>query len=212
MDYVKAREDMVRTQIENGGIRAIKDKRVLDVMRKVERHRFVRRTEQGVAYSDRPLPIDCNQTISQPYMVALMTTLLDLKGDEKVLEIGTGSGYQTAVLAELSREVYTVEIIERLGRQAKGILGSLGYKNIRFKISDGYYGWPEFSPYDGIIVTCTCLKIPDPLIDQLKDPGQMVLPLGGRYPHILTLIKKERGKIETTSITGCAFVLMAGRH
>ncbi len=171
--FSKAREKMVRTQIE---ARRIKDKRVLKVMRAVPRHKFVLSVYQKMAYSDRPLSIGYGQTISQPYIVALMTESLKLKGDEKVLEIGTGSGYQAAVLAELAQEVYTIEIIPGLTKRAEKTLKKLGYENIKVKCGDGYLGWPEYAPFHAIIVTCAPDHIPQPLLDQLAEGGRMVIP------------------------------------
>lgn len=158
------RKKMVETQII---ARGVKDKRVLEAMLKVERHKFVPFKLQKYAYEDYPLEIGEGQTISQPYIVAFMTELLELKGNEKVLEIGTGSGYQAAILAELCKEVYTIEIIPLLAENAQKLLKKLGYKNIKVKIGDGFYGWEEYAPFDGIIVTCAPSDIPKPLIDQL---------------------------------------------
>jgi len=205
--FSEARETMVRTQIE---ARGLKDKRVLRVMRTVPRHKFVLPLYQRAAYSDRPLPIGYGQTISQPYIVALMTEALRLKGDEKVLEIGTGSGYQAAILAELTKEVYTIEIISGLARMAKKTLKKLGYNNIKVKCGDGYLGWPEYASFDAIIVTCAPDHIPQPLIDQLAEGGRMVIPIADTYPQRLTLIQKKKGKIVQEVITGCMFVPMTG--
>jgi len=199
-------EKMVETQIK---ARGVKDPRVLSALLKVERHRFVPEEYLGSAYSDQPLPIGEGQTISQPYIVALMTELLELKGDEKVLEIGTGSGYQAAVLAELAREVYTIEIIEPLASAAKNRLLELGYQNIKVKAGDGYLGWPEAAPFDAIIITCAPDHIPEPLVEQLKEGGRMVLPVGA-YAQELKKIVKRSGKIETSDIIPVAFVPMTG--
>src|SRR5512139_2525652 len=174
-DFKVMREKMVETQIK---ARGVKDPRVLSAMLKVERHRFVPRDLQTSAYSDQPLPIGEGQTISQPYIVALMTELLELKGEEKVLEVGTGSGYQAAILAELAEEVYTIEIVESLATSARKTLLELGFKNIKVKAGDGYLGWPEVSPFDVIIVTAAPDHVPQPLIDQLKDGGRLVIPVG----------------------------------
>ena len=200
------REKMVETQIK---ARGVKDPRVLSALLKVERHRFVPEEYLGSAYSDQPLPIGEGQTISQPYIVALMTELLELRGNEKVLEIGTGSGYQAAVLAELAREVYTIEIIEPLALAAKNRLLELGYQNIKVKAGDGYSGWPEAAPFDAIIITCAPDHIPEPLVEQLKEGGRMVLPVGA-YAQELKRIVKRSGKIETTDIIPVVFVPMTG--
>ena len=205
-DFKALREKMVDTQIK---ARGIKDPRVLSAMVKVERHRFVPEEYLNSAYSDQPLPIGEGQTISQPYIVALMTELLELKGDEKVLEIGTGSGYQAAILAELAKEVYTIEIIESLAFMANNRLLELGYQNIKVKAGDGYLGWPEVAPFDALIVTAAPDHIPKPLIDQLKEGGRMVVPVGS-YTQELKKIIKRYGKIETTDIIPVIFVPMTG--
>jgi protein-L-isoaspartate(D-aspartate) O-methyltransferase len=205
-DFKAMREKMVETQIK---ARGVKDPRVLSALRKVERDRFVPEEYLNSAYSDQPLPIGEGQTISQPYIVALMTELLDLKGDEKVLEIGTGSGYQAAILAELAKEVYTIEIIESLASMAGKRLLALGYKNIKVKAGDGYSGWPEAAPFDAIIVTAAPDHIPKPLIEQLKEGGRMVVPVG-TYAQELKKIVKRSGKIETTDVIPVVFVPMTG--
>ena len=184
-DFKAMREKMVETQIK---ARGVKDPRVLSALLKVERHRFVPEEYLGSAYSDQPLPIGEGQTISQPYIVALMTELLELKGNEKVLEIGTGSGYQAAVLAELAKEVYTIEIIEPLASTAKDRLLELGYQNVKVKAGDGYLGWPEAAPFDAIIITCAPDHIPEPLVEQLKEGGGMVLPLGEHKKELKKLL------------------------
>jgi len=204
IDFNFLRERMVETQIKKRGI---KDKRVLEAMLKVERHKFVGESQKPFAYEDRPLPIGYGQTISQPYIVALMTELLELKGKEKVLEIGTGSGYQAAILAELAKEAYTIEIIEELARQAEKRLSDLGYKNIKVKVGDGYLGWPEFSPFDAIVVTCAPEEIPPALIEQLKEEGKMVIPVGDFFQE-LKLVTKKEGKVLVKSITPVSFVPM----
>jgi protein-L-isoaspartate(D-aspartate) O-methyltransferase len=173
----------------------------------VGRHRFVPEECLSSAYSDQPLPIGEGQTISQPYIVALMTELLGLKGDEKVLEVGTGSGYQAAILVELVKEVYTIEIIESLASVAKNRLSELRYQNIKVKAGDGYLGWPEVAPFDAIIITCAPDHIPKPLIEQLKEGGRMVVPVGA-YPQELKKIVKRSGKIETTDVIPVVFVPM----
>lgn len=205
-DYETMRERMVETQIK---ARGVKDPRVLAAMLKVERHLFVPRDLHPTAYSDQPLPIGEGQTISQPYIVALMTELLDLKGDEKVLEVGTGSGYQAAILAELAKEVYTIEIIEKLATSAEKLLLDLGYKNIKVKAGDGYLGWPEATPFDAVIVTCAPDHIPTPLMDQLKEGGRMVIPVG-EFTQELKKIVKRGGKLETTNVIPVIFVPMTG--
>ncbi|OGP92960.1 MAG: protein-L-isoaspartate O-methyltransferase [Deltaproteobacteria bacterium RBG_16_48_10] len=205
-DFKAMREQMVETQIK---ARGVKDPRVLSAMLKVERHRFVPIEYQSSAYADQPLPIGEGQTISQPYIVAFMTELLELKGMEKVLEIGTGSGYQAAILAELAKEVYTIEIVEPLGISAQKLLQGLGYRNIRVKVGDGYLGWPEVSPFDAIIITCAPDHIPHPLTEQLKEGGRMVVPVGS-YSQALKKIVKRSGKIESTDVLPVLFVPMTG--
>lgn len=200
------RQKMVETQIKNRGV---KDERVLAAMMKVERHLFVPKAYESQAYSDQPLPIGEGQTISQPYIVALMTELLELKGEERVLEIGTGSGYQAAILAELAREVFTIEIIEPLASSAKKLLSELGYRSIEVKAGDGYLGWPEHAPFDAIIVTCAPDHIPKPLIDQLKEGGRLVLPVGTHSQELKKIVKRS-GKIETTDVIPVIFVPMTG--
>jgi protein-L-isoaspartate(D-aspartate) O-methyltransferase len=206
MDFKAMRERMVETQIK---ARGIKDARVLSAMLKVERHRFVPKEYQSSAYSDQPLPIGGGQTISQPYIVALMTELLELKGDEKVLEVGTGSGYQAAILAELAKEVYSIEIVEPLASTAKKRLLELGYQNIRVKAGDGYLGWPEFAPFDAIIITCAPDHIPNPLLEQLKEGGRLVLPVANDGQQLKKIVKRL-GKIESTDIAPVIFVPMTG--
>jgi protein-L-isoaspartate(D-aspartate) O-methyltransferase len=195
---------MVDTQIV---ARGIKDSRVLDAMRTVPRHEFVPREQVNRAYEDRPLPIGEGQTISQPYIVALMTELLDVQAGEVVLEIGTGSGYQAAVLAELTDRVYTVEILPKLARRAAETLDRLGYARVQTKNADGYFGWAEHGPYDGIIVTAAPDHIPAPLVEQLREGGRMVIPIGppGSY-QTLWRLTKQQGKITSENITDVAFV------
>ena len=204
-NFIKARERMVKIQIE---ARGITDENVLSAMRKVERHRFVPPEYQDQAYGDFPLPIGMRQTISQPYIVALMTEVLDLDSTKKVLEIGTGSGYQAAVLAEICDSVYTIEIIDILGKRAEKLLSIMGYTNIKVKIGDGYQGWKEYVPFDAIIVTCAPLQIPQPLKDQLIEGGKMVIPVGMRFAQELVLLTKIKGKIRKTSIIPVRFVPM----
>ncbi len=205
-EFKTMREKMVETQIK---ARGVKDPRVLSAMLKVERHLFVPKEYQTSAYADQPLPIGEGQTISQPYIVAFMTELLELKGEERVLEIGTGSGYQAAILAELVKEVYTIEIVETLASSVKNRLLALGYQNINVKAGDGYLGWPEVAPFDAIIVTAAPDHIPKPLIDQLKEGGRMVIPVGA-YSQELKKIVKRAGKIETADIIPVIFVPMTG--
>jgi protein-L-isoaspartate(D-aspartate) O-methyltransferase len=205
-DFKAMREKMVETQIK---ARGVKDPRVLSALLKVERHRFVPEEYLNSAYSDQPLPIGEGQTISQPYIVALMTELLELKGDEKVLEVGTGSGYQAAILGELAQEVYTIEIIESLASVAKNRLSELGYQNVKVKAGDGYLGWPKAAPFDAIIITCAPDHIPKPLLDQLKEGGRMVVPVGA-YSQELKKIVKRSGKIVTTDVIPVVFVPMTG--
>jgi len=178
----------VQTQI---AARGIQDERVLAALGKVPRHEFVPESEKPLAYSDGPLPVGHGQTISQPYVVALMTELLEPKPDDRVYEVGTGSGYQAAVLAELVKEVYTVEIVEPLYQEAKALLGQLGYRNVHVRLGDGTKGWPEASPFDKIIVTAGGLKIPEALIQQLKDGGRMVMPVGGSKDQVLVVGIKQ---------------------
>ena len=193
----RLRERMVRTQIENRGIKA---PAVLEAMRKVERHQFVPESYASRAYGDHPLPIGEGQTISQPYIVALMTEVLNLKESDKVLEIGTGSGYQAAILGELCDSIYTIEIVEVLGKRAANLLNTLGYENIEVKVGDGYKGWPEHAPFDAIIVTCSPTQIPQPLQDQLAEGGRMVIPVGKRDAQELVLLTKQEGKLQQQHI------------
>lgn len=209
IDYRLAREKMVNTQLIPRGI---KDERVLSAMGNVPRDRFVEDALAGEAYSDHPLPIGHQQTISQPYIVALMTEALALKGEEKMLEIGTGCGYQTAVLAELSYKVYTVERIRSLMVKARKTLAQLNYNNILFKAFDGTLGWEEYAPYDAIMVTAGSPKIPQPLLDQLKIGGRMVIPTGNRFSQELFQVTKHKGHITEKSLGGCRFVNLVGVH
>lgn len=192
--------------------RGIKDPKVLDAFYKVERHKFVPENLIASAYGDFPLAIGEGQTISQPYIVALMSECLDLRGEEKVLEIGTGSGYQTAILAQLCQLVYSIERIESLARRAKNLLEELGYLNIKIMTGDGTLGWPKEAPFDRIIVTAASPRVPQPLIDQLKDPGKLILPLGDTFSQVLTVVEKKKGKIHSTEICGCVFVSLLGEH
>lgn len=209
MDYKDLRELMVRTQLIPRGIR---DKRVLDAMERVPRHLFVDRSTISDAYSDMALPIGEGQTISQPYMVAVMTELLELKGSEKVLEIGTGSGYQAAVLAELSRDVYTIERVEALGELAKKRFHDLSYTNIHSMVGDGTLGWPEEAPFDRIIITAGAPDIPEPLISQLAEGGIIVSPVGGLYSQQLLKTRKSNGNLTNEYHTLCVFVPLIGQY
>ncbi len=209
MNFDLLREVMVKEQIIKRGI---SDKRVIEAFNKVPRHKFVPADELENSYSDFPLPIECNQTISQPYIVALMTEKLGLTGKEKVLEIGTGSGYQTAILAELAKEVYTVEKIPILSKNAQILLEETGYRNVYFKIGDGSLGWEEKSPFDRIIITAYCPEIPEPLAVQLSENGRIILPLGGAFGQMLTLAEKINNKLERRDICSCVFVPLIGEY
>jgi len=192
--------------------RGISNQKVLDAFYKVERHKFIAEASAPNAYEDYPLPIGENQTISQPYIVALMTQCLDLNGQEKVLEIGTGSGYQAAILAELAKEVYTVERIEGLSVKSRNVLNELGYKNIKMKLGDGSLGWPEEAPFERIIVTAASSTVSLPLLEQLRDGGKLILPLGGVFSQVLTLVEKKGGRIQYKNICGCVFVPLVGKY
>jgi len=205
----KERAQLVRTGIRQQGI---DQSEVLEAMRQVPRHLFVPENQQDKAYQNIPLPIGHGQTISQPYVVAYMTAMLDIQPGEKVLEIGTGSGYQAAVLSELTPEVYTIEIIDALGRQAGERFQKLGYTTIKSKIADGYYGWEEFAPFDAIIVTAAAGHVPPPLIRQLKTGGVMAIPIGGPYETqtLMKITKDENGKLRTDRRLPVRFVPMTG--
>ncbi|CAI2717223.1 protein-L-isoaspartate(D-aspartate) O-methyltransferase [Nitrospina watsonii] len=190
--------------------RNITDERVLTAMGRVPRHRFMDPSQARWAYSDFAQPIGHGQTISQPYVVALMTQALNLKPQERVLEIGTGSGYQAAVLAELVRTVYTIEIIEPLANEARDLLPKLGYNNVNVRHGDGYEGWPQHAPFDAILITAAAPEIPQPLIDQLRVGGRMVLPLENEAAQQLLLVRKQADGITRTIITGVRFVPMTG--
>ncbi|MBE3091961.1 MAG: protein-L-isoaspartate(D-aspartate) O-methyltransferase [Candidatus Atribacteria bacterium] len=207
--FAQKRQSMVVNQLQN---RDIIDSKVLQAMLTVPRHQFVDERIKESAYNDYPLAIGEGQTISQPYIVALMTQLLELKGGERVLEIGTGSGYQAAVLAEIVEEVYTVEIYESLSKKSEKLIKDLGYRNIHFKIGDGYYGWEEYAPYDAIIVTCAPDYIPPQLLQQIRDDGgRIVIPVGGIWmAQTLMKIEKIRGEVKSTGIIGVRFVPMIG--
>ena len=205
-EYTPMRERMVTRHIIRRGV---SDKLVLAAMRKVPRHEFVPEGMKWRAYEDNPLPIGEEQTISQPYIVALMTELLGLKGGEKVLEIGTGSGYQAAILAEIAGQIYTIEIIESLATSADARLQRLGYKNVTVKFGDGYKGWKEHAPFDGVIVTAAPDHIPQPLVDQLKVGGRMVIPVGDYFQELKLLTKTKDGVKERNTIP-VTFVPMTG--
>jgi protein-L-isoaspartate(D-aspartate) O-methyltransferase len=204
--YEKMRLAMVQDQIERRGIH---DEKVLQAMRMVPRHKFVPDYLRKYAYADEPLPIGEDQTISQPYIVAYMTEKLEIEADDKVLEIGTGSGYQAAVLAELTDSVFTIEIVDVLARRADKTLKDLGYKNIFVKSGDGYKGWPEHAPFDAIIITAAPTKIPQPLVDQLRVGGRMILPLGD-FSQDLVLIQKNELGITQQILLPVRFVPMTG--
>jgi protein-L-isoaspartate(D-aspartate) O-methyltransferase len=206
-DYRLARERMVKNQLIPRGI---EDERVLRAMGKIHRHLFVEEALIGEAYNDHPLPIGHKQTISQPYIVALMTQALGLKGSEKTLEIGTGSGYQTAILAELSKKVYTIERIKPLMEKAVKLLGRLGYTNIIFKAYDGTLGWKEKEPFDAIIVTAGAPRVPDPLLDQLAVGGRMLIPIGDKYSQELIKVTKKKKDYKKENLGGCRFVDLIG--
>lgn len=206
--YAQKRSEMVRRQLAS---RDITDQKVLDAMNLVPRHLFVDPQYRSQAYADHPLPIDEGQTISQPYIVALMTQYLDLKKGDKVLEIGTGSGYQAAVLAQLTDKVFSIEIREKLADKASAILKSLGFRSIKVKHGDGYFGWDEYAPFDAIIVTCAANHIPPPLLNQLKEGGKLIIPLGSTlYYQTLALVTKVKGKPEVKHVLGVRFVPMTG--
>ena len=209
--YTQQRNAMVKYTIEDRGVR---DPKVLQAMLTVFRHEFVPEDVKDSAYEDRPLPIGLGQTISQPYIVAYMTELLEAGSEAKVLEIGTGSGYQAAILAEIVKEVYTIEIFEELGKKAQECFERLGYDTVKSRIGDGYYGWEEFAPFDGILVTCAADHIPPPLIQQLKPGGRMVIPVGGVYQvQMLMLVMKDaQGKVTVKNMLPVRFVPLLGDH
>lgn len=207
--FARERQRMVKEDLAG---RDITDKKVLEAMGKVKRHLFVDKGLWDQAYKDHPLPIGEGQTISQPYVVALMTQALAITPGEKVLEIGTGAGYQAAVLAELTDKVYTVEILPGLAQKAAQRLKALGYASVKVKCGDGYAGWEEYAPFDAIIITCAATHIPPPLLKQLKMGGKLIMPLGGTFfTQDLTLLTKKESGNEVTSITGVAFVPMTGK-
>lgn len=209
LDFDEMRQTMVRDQLI---ARGISEGRVLAAFLKVPRNKFVSDEYLESAYSDYPLPIAANQTISQPYMVALMTEHLKVQENDKILEIGTGSGYQMAILAELAGEVYSVERMEELAGCSKRILDGLGYKNFKIKTGDGSLGWADHAPYDGIIVTAGAPGVPESLAGQLKDGGRLIIPIGSSFRQILTMIEKKNNLLTTTEICGCVFVPLLGKE
>ncbi|MDQ2179116.1 protein-L-isoaspartate(D-aspartate) O-methyltransferase [Marinifilum sp. D714] len=205
MDFKELRFKMVAEQIKSRGIN---DSEVIAAMQKVKRHLFVPHYLQNYAYQDRPLPIGHGQTISQPYIVGLMSQLLEVEEGEKLLEIGTGSGYQAAILGELGGEVYSIEIVKPLQKRAAFVLDSLNYENVNTRYGDGYVGWPEKAPFDGIIVTCSPTKIPQALIDQLAEGGKLVIPVGLKHVKKLVLLEKKNGKVIQRNVIPVRFVPM----
>ena len=209
IDFPKARLKMVEEQITSRGI---KEAKVIAAMKKIPRHLFVEEALQSQAYTDHPLPIGEKQTISQPYMAALMTEALLLTGKEKVLEIGTGSGYQTAILAELSEKVFSIERIRPLAIRARKLLYELGYFNVEIKIFDGTFGWVEESPFDAIMVTAGSPDIPQPLIDQLTTGGRLVIPVGDVFVQDLFRVTKTETGVKKEDLGGCRFVKLIGKY
>jgi protein-L-isoaspartate(D-aspartate) O-methyltransferase len=207
--FAAARKRMVREQL-SGPDRGITNARVLAVMSKVPRHEFVPKETRSLAYQDSPLPIGHGQTISQPYIVAFMTEQLDPRPADRVLEIGTGSGYQAAVLAELVAEVYTIEIVEPLAQRAEADLKRLSYTNVFVRAGDGYKGWPTAAPFDAIIVTCSPEQVPEPLVEQLRDNGRMIIPVGPSWNQQLVLLRKQGTKLEKRAVLPVRFVPMTG--
>lgn len=208
MTEMRAR--MVDRQLKGPG-RNIGDERVLEAMRTIPRHEFVPAEIRHLAYEDRPLPIGFEQTISQPYIVAFMTEKLEPKPTDKVLEIGTGSGYQAAVLSPLVKEVYSIEIVEPLAERASEVLARLGCKNVHTRAGDGYKGWPDKAPFDAVIVTCSPTHVPQALVDQLKEGGRMIIPVGKRWSQKLYLLRKVDGTVKQTAVLDVLFVPMTGK-
>lgn len=206
-DYAQRRESMVAGQI---AARGVSDERVIAAMRKVARHRFVPAEYREAAYDDRPLPIGSGQTISQPYIVALMTEALGLEGGGTVLEIGTGSGYQAAVLAEIVDTVFTIEILPELAERARAILDTLGYANVHVRAGDGFFGWPAHAPFDGIIVTAAAPRLPEPLVEQLAPGGRIVIPVGDEYQDLEVFAKADTGLVLLATVP-VRFVPMTGK-
>ncbi len=207
--YAKERKRMVADQLV---ARGIKDERVLEAMWRVPRHAFVEEALRFRAYGDHPLPIGGGQTISQPFIVALTCQALALEGSERVLEVGTGSGYQAAVLAEMVEKVYTIERLKALGAGAREVLDSLGYHNVVGRVSDGSIGWPGESPFDAIVVAASALEVPRPLKEQLADGGRMVVPVGETEEQILLRVVKEGGEFRMKNLSACVFVKLVGKH
>jgi protein-L-isoaspartate(D-aspartate) O-methyltransferase len=207
-DFGAARRRMVEEQLAGRGI---KSHAVLEAMAAVPRHEFVPENVRKFSYVDEPLPIGYGQTISQPYIVAFMTEQLDPQPADRILEIGTGSGYQAAILSRLVSEVYTIEIVEPLAKRAAADLKRLGYENIKVLAGDGYKGWPEHAPFDGIIVTCAPDHVPKPLVDQLRDGGRMIVPVGSPGMQELFLLRKRGTKVEQTAVLPVRFVPMTGK-
>jgi protein-L-isoaspartate(D-aspartate) O-methyltransferase len=206
-EFATERQKMVEEQLKPRGIR---DERLLAAMAKVPREEFVPENLRGQAYKDRALPIGHDQTISQPFIVAFMTEQLHLQPTDRVLEVGTGSGYHTAVLAELVKDVYSIEILEPLGKEASARLTRLHYRNAHVKVGDGYQGWPDVAPFDAIIVTCAPDKVPQPLTQQLKEDGRMIIPVGSGIDQQLYLLEKKQGQLAQTAILPVRFVPMMG--
>jgi protein-L-isoaspartate(D-aspartate) O-methyltransferase len=207
--FAAARREMVEIQIQRRGVF---DPRVLMAMRKVPRHKFVPPAQQDQAYGDYPLPIGEDQTISQPYIVALMTEILDVKDTDKVLEIGTGSGYQAAILAELAAQVYSIERIPSLAAKARKVMEELGYTNVHIKVADGTLGWAEEGPFDAIMVTAGAPQVPRPLTEQLAPGGRLVIPVGDQWSQTLTLVRKTKEGLKFEYHGGCRFVRLIGQH
>ncbi len=205
--YFDARMKMAKNQLQSRGI---ENQKVLEAMRKVKRHLFVDEKEWDRAYDDTPLSIPCSQTISQPYMVALMTELIEPDEDKSVLEIGTGSGYQTAILAEIFKQVYSIERHEDLAERARKLLKKLGYRNVEIKTGDGTVGWKQKAPFDAIVVTAGAPEVPDILVEQLKDRGMMVIPVGTHFRQNLELVQKRGDSYIKRTICGCIFVPLIG--
>lgn len=208
-DFATLRKQMIQTQLISRGI---KDPRVLSAFSKVPREKFISAEHLDTAYGDFPLPIGCGQTISQPYIVALMTEKLKLSEGEHVLEVGTGSGYQTAILAELVEFVYSIERIPGLSEQARQTLKKLGYQNIELEIADGTSGWKRHAPYDDILVTAAAPQVPPVLLSQLKEGGKLIIPLGGSFNQVLTVITKTKDKLTSDKICDCVFVPLVGEY
>ena len=208
-DWEAARKRMVEQQLASPH-RGITNQQVLEAMAKVPRHELVPEAYRSMAYSDSPLPIGHGQTISQPYIVAFMTEKLNPKPTDKVLEVGTGSGYQAAVLAELVNEIYSIEIVDELAQRAKADLKRLGYENVHVRSGDGYKGWPEAAPFDAVIVTCAPDHVPGPLVDQLKEGGRVIIPVGTGWKQELYILEKQGGKVKKQAVLPVRFVPMTG--